>query len=75
MYIIIYILFQILFSYSLLQNIEYSSLCYTVDPRSLSILCMWCVYANPNFLIYPSPPFPFGNHKFVFYVCGPISVL
>ena len=31
--------------------------------------------ANPKLLIYPSCPFPFGNHKFVFYVCGSISVL
>ena len=30
-------------------------------------MCICCVYVNPNFLIYPSPPhFPFGNHKFVF---------
>ena len=35
-----------------------------------------CVYVNP-ILIYPSPPspFPLGNHKRVFYVCGSISVL
>ena len=25
-----------------------------------------CVYVNPKLLIYPSPPFPFGNHSFVF---------
>ena len=32
--------------------------------------------ANPKLLIYPSPNrFPFGNHKFVFYVCEPVSVL
>ena len=31
-YIYMYILFQILFPYSLLQNTEYSSLCYTVGP-------------------------------------------
>ena len=29
--------FQILFPYRLLQNIEYSSLCYTVGPRWLSV--------------------------------------
>ena len=33
-----YILFQILFHYRLLQGIEYSSLCYTVGPCCLSIL-------------------------------------
>ena len=32
------ILFHILFHYNLLQDIEYSSLCYTVGPRCLSIL-------------------------------------
>ena len=34
----IYILFQILFHYRLLQNTEYSSLCYTVGPCCLPIL-------------------------------------
>ena len=34
----IYILFQILFHYKLLQDIEYSSLCYTVGSCCLSIL-------------------------------------
>ena len=34
----IYILFQITFPYRLLQNIEYGSLCYTVDACWLSIL-------------------------------------
>ena len=37
-YICIYILFQILFHYRLLQDIEYSSLCSTVNPCCLSIL-------------------------------------
>ena len=34
----IYIPFHILFHYTLLQDIEYSSLCYTVVPCHLSIL-------------------------------------
>ena len=34
------VLFSILFHYSLLQNIQYSSLCYTVSPCCLSILYM-----------------------------------
>ena len=38
--------FQILFPYALLQNIEYSSLCYTIGPWS---------YVNPGLLISPSP--------------------
>ena len=42
---IIYILFHILFHYGLLQDIEYSFLCYTVGPYCLSILY------TENFLI------------------------
>ena len=38
-YIYIYVLFQILFHYRLLQDIEYSSLCYIVGPCCLSLLC------------------------------------
>ena len=34
-----------------------------------------CVCVNPKLLIILPPAFPFGNHKFVFYVCGSISVL
>ena len=37
-YICIYVLFHILFHYSLLKDIEYSSLCYTVGPYCLPIL-------------------------------------
>ena len=37
-YIYIYKLFQVIFPYMLLQNIEQSSLCYTVGPYWLSIL-------------------------------------
>ena len=25
--------------------------------------------------VFPSPPFPFGNHKFIFYVSESLSVL
>ena len=59
-----YIFFQILFQYRLLQDIEYSSLCYTVNLYSLSIL-----YAsvNPIFLIYPPLLSPLVT-KFIFYV-------
>ena len=38
MCVCIYIIFQILFPYNLLQNIEYSSVCYTVGPCCLSVL-------------------------------------
>ena len=34
----LFILFQIFFPYRLFQNIEYSSLCYTVGPYWLSVL-------------------------------------
>ena len=36
----VYILFHILFHYSLLQDIEYNSLCYTVGPCCLCVLCI-----------------------------------
>ena len=66
MYIYIYIyLLKILFHYRLLQDKEYSSLCYTVGPCYLSILYIVVIYFNSKFLIYPFLPFPFGNHKFV----------
>ena len=56
--------FQILFPYRLLQNIEYSSLCCIVGLCWLSILyVVVCIYVNPKLLIYPPPPFPFGNHN------------
>ena len=64
-----YLFFFELF-YRLLQNIEYSSLCYT---RSLWVIYFLYsrVYDNDKLLTYPSlPPFHFGNPKFVFYVCG-----
>ena len=62
-YSLIYILFQILFPYRLLQNIDYSSLCYTVGPGWLYILYIiqYCVYVNPILLIYLSPLKPFRN--------------
>ena len=49
------ILFQILFPYRLLQNIEYSPLCYTVGPCFLSILYTVVCICNPKLLIYLSP--------------------
>ena len=42
-HVYIYNLFQVIFPYRLLQNIEYSSLCYTVGPCWLPVLCV-CVY-------------------------------
>ena len=163
----IYFLFQILFHYNLLQGIEYSVLCYTVEPCCLfyflkkfcscggslllhgfslvsesggsslvavhvllvagtsvveehrlqqrwhtglvalrhvgssqirdgtSVCCIarqilnyWTTKEAPIYIIYnslyllisnsqfiPAPSFPFGNRKFVFYVCESLSVL
>ena len=45
------ILFQVLFPFRLLQDIEQTSLCYTVDPYWLSILNMavcTCQSQTPN---------------------------
>ena len=47
-----HILFQILFPYKLLLDIEYSSLFYTVGLCWLSILYIIVVYINPRLLIY-----------------------
>ena len=33
------------------------------------------IYVNPKLLIYPSPLSLFGSRKFVFYVCGSVSIL
>ena len=58
-YMYIYIVFHILFHYSLLQDIEYSSLYYTVGPYCLPILYIQqLVYANPKLLIQPSSHIP-----------------
>ena len=50
-HIYIFIIFQMPFPYRLLQNTEWSSQCYTVDPCWLQL----CVYVNPKLLIFPSP--------------------
>ena len=52
------ILFQILFPFRLLQNIEQSSLCYTVGPSWLSILntaVCTCQSQIPNLSLSPFP--------------------
>ena len=59
----IYFLFR-LSHYRLLQNIEYSPLCYTAQRVLVcsSILCVVvCVSISPKLLIY-SRPFPFVSH-------------
>ena len=53
------ILFQILFPFSLLQNIEQSSLCYTVGLCWLSILDIavcTCQSQTPNLSLPPTLP-------------------
>ena len=63
---------KILFHCCLLQITEYSSLCY----RKVLIFNLHyiqkCVAVNADF--FPLP-FPFGNHKVVFYASKSISVL
>ena len=66
------ILSQPLFAYRLLQNIEQSSLGCTAGP-CIRFICS-SVYLL--ILVYPSlPRFLFGKHRFVFWVCGSISIL
>ena len=58
-YIYIYTLFQVLFLYRLLQNIEGSFLCCTVGQCCLSILCIAvciCQSQNPSLSPSCSPP-------------------
>ena len=58
--------FYILFHYGLSQDIQYSSLCYTLRPCCLSILnIMVCIYQpqTPNPSLPHTPPL--GNHKSV----------
>ena len=50
---VIYIFFQILFHYSLLQDVEYSSLCYIVDPCCLSIFFLIFIYLFIYLFIHP----------------------
>ena len=69
LYIYMLILFHILFHFGLLQDTEYSSLCYTVQPVFYTCYMWYCVSDNPKLIIYPSPsPLPFGSYKFVFSV-------
>ena len=54
----IFTLFRILFPFSLLQNIEQNSLCYTVGLCWLTILhIVACTYQSPNPSLFLPPPF------------------
>ena len=72
-YMHMYILFQIFFYYRLLQNIEYSSLWYTVGPCWQSIV--YILIPISQFIPLHHHCFPPSNHKFVFYSCDSICVL
>ena len=62
---ILSILFQILFPFRLLQNIEQSSLCYIIGPCWLSILnIILCTHQSKTSSLSPTL-FPPGNHRFV----------
>ena len=73
----IYVYFQILLLYKLLQNIEYSSLSHTIVLCWLPTLymCIYvCIYESqpPNLSFFPLSPLVTIN---VFYVCESISLL
>ena len=71
----VYTLFQIRFCCGLSQDTEYSSLCYAVGPCCLCFIYSSMYLSVTNSYFIPPPHFPFGHHKFVFYVCESISVL
>ena len=53
-----YIVFQTLFHYRLLQDIEYSSLCYMGGPCCFLVLYVVVVYVNLKLLTYLFPQLP-----------------
>ena len=63
-----YTLFKILFLYRLLQDVEYSSPCYTIGPCFILHIIIYICEPQVLKLSFPSCPFPFRNHKFVYYV-------
>ena len=73
--IFIYILFQIVFHYRLLQDSDIvpCTIQWVLDIYLLYV-CI-SVYLLIQLIIYPCHPFPFGNQKFVFYFCESIFVL
>ena len=56
----IYILFQVLFPYRLLQNIHYISLCYTVGLVGYLFYIQQCVYVHLKLLIF--------FNKFIYFI-------
>ena len=52
----VYTLVKVLFHYRLLQNTEYSSLCYsTLYYTVVGPCCLFYMSVNSKFLIYPPP--------------------
>ena len=53
--------------------------CVPCAVRQVLISCLffmwWCIYVDPNLPVRPTPLFPLGNCKFVFYICRSISPL
>ena len=76
-YIYIHSFSHTIFHHVLSQEIEYSSLCCTIGPHSLSILNAAVVYVYQPQTPHPShsTPLPFGNHKSVLYVYESVSIL
>ena len=71
----LYSILHILFHYDLSQDIEYSPLCYTVGPCSLSVIYIVVTSASPKLPIQPSSAHPSSrNHESVLYVCESVSV-
>ena len=72
---ILLILFQGPFSYRILKNIEYISLCYTVGPLVVYFICSSVYMLISKLLIYSFPPLPLWVTMNLFSVFGSISVL
>ena len=68
---VLYICFHILLHYGLLQNIEYSALCYTVGVCCLFVIYITVCICEPQTPKSVPPP---CNHKSVLYVCESFSV-
>ena len=60
-------IFQILFPYRLLQDIEYSSLCSRVLVYLFLYTSVYMLIPNSYLSPAPGPTIPFGSPKFVFY--------
>ena len=61
--------FRFFFRCRLLQDIEYSSLCYTAGYHCLSTLVRIYQTQTPS----PSHSLPLGNHKCVLHICESVS--